>query len=106
MPQPNGEIPLPAAAVRIGGRWCRVATDPPIYPGHLCRGVTGDVYVAYYSRTGATRAVAERIAAAVPSARVVRFRPRREPSYAEWLLRSCVPGSRVPIEDAPTDLDW
>lgn len=63
-----------------------------------------NVCIAYYSRTSNTRSVAETVAARFPAATIDRIRPERERRYANWLLRSAVPGSSVPIEPIQTDL--
>lgn len=58
--------------------------------------------VVYFSRTGNTAALAERVVdrleGSVADVTVERVRPRRSRSYPNWLLRSAVPGSTVPIE--------
>jgi hypothetical protein len=59
--------------------------------------------VAFYSRTGTTRQVAEDVAAAVGSARVDPIQSRRDRSYWNWLARSFLPGSTVSIEPMETD---
>jgi hypothetical protein len=64
----------------------------------------GGPVVVYYSRTGTTRAVATDVADGFDSPAVHRIRPRTERSYPNWLARSFVPGSTVPIEAVPTDL--
>ena len=64
----------------------------------------GAVVVAYYSRTGTTEQVATDLAERVPDARTIEIEPRTERSYPNWLLRSFVPESTVPIEPVPTDL--
>lgn len=64
---------------------------------------TGPV-VVYYSRTGTTHAVATDVAAGLDAPAVHRVRPTTERSYPNWLARSFVPGSTVPIEPVPTDL--
>ena len=63
-----------------------------------------NVCIAYYSRTGTTRSVAETVAERFLAATVNRIRPEVERRYADWLLRSAVPGSSVPIEPIQTDL--
>ena len=64
--------------------------------------------VVYYSRTGTTRRIAAdaaaELAATAGSVSVDPIRPRRERSYPNWLARSFVPGSTVPIEPTRTDL--
>lgn len=60
--------------------------------------------VTFYSRTGNTHAVAKDIAARCRDPEVCRIRPQTERSYANWLLRSFLPGSRVPIRPLRTDL--
>lgn len=60
--------------------------------------------VVYYSRTGTTHSVAGTVGSHLPAPDVHRIRPVTERRYLNWLVRSAVPGSRVPIEDAPTDL--
>ena len=62
-----------------------------------------DAAIVYYSRTGNTRRVADRLATRLDDPMVHRVTPTRERSYPNWLLRSFVPGSRVPIE--PVSLD-
>lgn len=62
------------------------------------------VVIAYYSRTGTTERVAADLADCVPDARVLEIEPRNERSYPNWLLRSFVPESTVPIAPVPTDL--
>jgi hypothetical protein len=64
----------------------------------------GAVVVAYYSRTGTTERVAIDLAEGVPDVRTIEIEPRTERSYPNWLLRSFVPDSTVPIEPVPTDL--
>jgi hypothetical protein len=64
----------------------------------------GDPVVVYYSRTGTTHAVATDVADGFASPAVHRIRPHTGRSYPNWLARSFVPGSTVPIEPAPTDL--
>jgi hypothetical protein len=66
--------------------------------------VPPSVYVAYYSRTGTTRTLAERVASRLASPAVDRIRPTVERSYPNWLGRSLLPGSTVPIEPIRTDL--
>lgn len=63
-----------------------------------------NVCIAYYSRTGTTRSIAETVAERFSEATVNRIRPAEERRYADWLLRSAVPGSSVPIEPIQTDL--
>lgn len=64
----------------------------------------GGPVVVYYSRTGTTRAVATDVADGFAAPAVHRIRPRTERSYPNWLARSFLPGSTVPIEPVPTDL--
>lgn len=88
----------------------------------------GNTLLAYYSRTGTTRTVAEAIAETVPELAIDRIRPASRRSYFSrsengsmrtsgessrrsywnWLARSFVPGSRVAIEPPahdPADYD-
>lgn len=67
--------------------------------------------VVYYSRTGTTERVATDLASrlanrtADPDGPAVhRIRPRTDRRYPNWLARSFVPGSRVPIEVMATDV--
>lgn len=62
-----------------------------------------DWLVVYYSRTGTTAALADRVCASLEDPDCRRIRPRGERSYPNWLLRSFVPGSTVPIEDPTVD---
>jgi len=62
------------------------------------------VTVAYFSRTGTTEQVATDLASTLDGPSVHRIRPTRERRYWNWLLRSFVPGSRVPIEPMVTDV--
>ncbi|MFB6150754.1 MAG: flavodoxin family protein [Haloarculaceae archaeon] len=66
--------------------------------------LSGEPVVVYYSRTGTTERVASAVADALGPARVESIRPRTERPYWNWLLRSFVPGSTVPIAPVPTDL--
>lgn len=64
--------------------------------------------VVYYSRTGTTATVAGSVVARLSDPAVERIRPRRARSYPNWLVRSFVPGSTVPIESVehrPPDFD-
>lgn len=63
----------------------------------------GAVVVVYYSRTGTTERVATDLADAISDARTIEIQARTERSYPNWLLRSFVPKSTVPIEPVPTD---
>ena len=73
--------------------------------------------MAHYSRTGTTARVAADVTAALESGAgtgtasgegvdplTERIDPRTERSYWNWLARSFVPGSRVPIRPVETDL--
>lgn len=60
--------------------------------------------LVYYSRTGTTARVADDLTARLDDPVVHRIRPRTERRYPNWLARSFVPGSRVPIEPVGTDL--
>ncbi|MFB6085935.1 MAG: flavodoxin family protein [Halodesulfurarchaeum sp.] len=60
--------------------------------------------VVYYSRTGTTESVAEKIANQLPDPDVARIRPRRERRYLSWLVRSAIPGSTVAIHPVSADL--
>ncbi|MEF8831481.1 MAG: hypothetical protein V5A23_08115 [Halobacteriales archaeon] len=64
----------------------------------------GRAVVVYYSRTGTTRAVATDVADCLESPAVRPIRPRTERSYWNWLARSFLPGSTVPVESMATDL--
>ncbi|MFW5918794.1 MAG: flavodoxin family protein [Halanaeroarchaeum sp.] len=66
--------------------------------------VRDEVVLTYYSRTGTTARVAADLAARFADPTVQRIRPDRERRYANWLARSFVPGSTVPIEGVETDL--
>lgn len=59
--------------------------------------------LVYYSRTGTTAAVARAVEERLPEPDVERLRPRKRRRYANWLARSVVPRSTVPIE--PVDHD-
>lgn len=64
--------------------------------------------VAYYSRTGNTAAVARSIIDHLSDPNIEHIRPTRERRYPNWLARSIVPGSTVPIEPIehrPPDYD-
>lgn len=63
-----------------------------------------NVCIAYYSRTGNTRQVADAVASHCVSPTVHRIRPVVERTYPNWLLRSFVPGSTVCIEPVEADL--
>lgn len=65
---------------------------------------TDEPVVVYFSRTGTTRRVATDVADRLESPRVRRIRPRTGRSYWNWLARSFVPGSTVPIEPVEADL--
>lgn len=58
--------------------------------------------VVYYSRTGTTHQVATNLASRLDDPAVQRIEPTKRRSYPNWLLRSFVPGSRVPIEPVET----
>lgn len=65
--------------------------------------------VVFYSRTGTTHDVAHDVADRLaarhgPDPAVHRIEPTRRRSYPNWLGRSFVPGSRVPIEPIETDV--
>lgn len=67
-----------------------------------------DVCILYYSRTGTTHAVARQAWQRLDAPTVERIRPVEPRSYPNWLARSFVPGSSVPIDpvDAtPADYD-
>lgn len=66
--------------------------------------VDGEVVLTYYSRTGTTARVAADLAARLSDPTVQRIRPDRKRRYWNWLVRSFVPGSTVPIEGVRTDL--
>lgn len=54
--------------------------------------------VVYYSRTGNTMELANKVADSPDSpTSLVEIRPTKRRSYPNWLVRSFVPGSRVPI---------
>ncbi|MFB6354210.1 MAG: flavodoxin family protein [Halobacteriales archaeon] len=59
--------------------------------------------LVYYSRTGTTAAVARAVEERLPEPEVERVRPTKRRRYPNWLARSFVPGSTVPIE--PVDHD-
>lgn len=59
---------------------------------------TPSVLVVYYSRTGTTATVAQTIVDELNAPDVERIHPRTERRYLNWLARSFVPGSTVPIE--------
>lgn len=66
--------------------------------------MSDNVCVVFYSRTGNTAAVADDIATAFDEPTVHRIVPRTDRSYPNWLARSFVPGSTVPICSVETDL--
>lgn len=59
--------------------------------------------VAYYSRTGTTEAVARTVIGSLPDPAIERLRPERRRRYLDWLARSFVPGSTVPIRPVEHD---
>lgn len=61
------------------------------------------VAVTYFSRTGTTEQVASDFASILERPSVHRIRPTKQRRYWNWLLRSFVPGSTVPIESMRTD---
>lgn len=63
------------------------------------------VGITYFSRTGTTASVAEDLQTAFDDPFVQRIRPTRKRRYPNWLVRSFVPGSTVPIEGLRTDLE-
>jgi flavodoxin len=81
----------------------RLSISPYRYRTHCYRGMMHPL-VVYYSRTGNTHRVAHTIASTLESPTVERIRPVTRRRYSNWLLRSCVPGSRVPIQPIETDL--
>ena len=60
--------------------------------------------VVYYSRTGTTHSLAETVTSCLDDPDIERIRPVSQRRYPNWLLRSFVPGARVPIQDATVDL--
>lgn len=65
------------------------------------------ILISYFSYTSRVEKLAERIAAELKAEHqvtTVRIRPTRERSYPNWLLRSFVPGSSVPIQAVRADL--
>ena len=54
--------------------------------------------VVYYSRTGNTDDLAESIASYLGDPTIEEIEPTRSRRYPNWLARSFVPGSTVPIE--------
>ncbi|MFW6003641.1 MAG: flavodoxin family protein [Halanaeroarchaeum sp.] len=66
--------------------------------------VRDEVVLTYYSRTGTTATVAADLADRFEAPTVQRIRPDRERRYANWLARSFVPGSTVPIGGVETGL--
>lgn len=66
--------------------------------------VRDEMVLTYYSRTGTTATVAGELADRFEAPTVQRIRPDRERRYWNWLARSFVPGSTVPIEGVETDL--
>ena len=66
--------------------------------------VRDEVVLTYYSRTGTTARVAADLAARFAEPAVQRIRPETERRYWNWLARSFVPGSTVPIGGVETDL--
>lgn len=59
--------------------------------------------LAYYSRTGTTETVARAVKGRLDDPAVEVIRPTRRRRYVNWLARSFVPGSTVPIEPVETD---
>lgn len=69
---------------------------------------TPTALVTYYSRTGTTAAVARTVTNRLSDPAVERIRPTTSRGYPNWLARSFVPGSTVPIEPIehhPRDYD-
>jgi len=63
--------------------------------------------VAYFSYTGNTKRVAERLLERLRGScdvQLIEILPRRKRSYLHWLAYSFVPNSEVEIETPPTDL--
>lgn len=67
--------------------------------------VRDEIVLTYYSRTGTTARVATDLTAGFADPTVQRIRPETERRYWNWLARSFVPGSTVPIEGVDTDLE-
>lgn len=67
--------------------------------------IENEVVISYFSRTGTTASVAVDLQTAFDDPVVQRIRPTRNRRYPNWLLRSFVPGSTVPIEPLRTDLN-
>lgn len=65
--------------------------------------VTPKILIAYYSRTGTTKTIAETLSTQCPRPDIERIQPKAHRSYPNWLLRSFVPGSPVPIEPLEYD---
>lgn len=77
--------------------------EAPLSDGGSAGAPTGPV-VVYYSRTGTTQTVATDVARGLDAEGIHRIRATTERSYPNWLARSFVPGSTVPIDAVPTDL--
>lgn len=66
--------------------------------------VPPNVCITYYSRTGHTRRVADKVAERFPTVTINRIQPEVERRYTNWLFRSAIPESTVRIEPIQTDL--
>ncbi|MFB6069577.1 MAG: flavodoxin family protein [Halanaeroarchaeum sp.] len=76
----------------------------PSEPGPDGPDLAGRQVVVSYSRTGTTRRVADDLVERLASPERLSIEPTTERRYANWLLRSFVPGATVPIEPIRTDL--
>lgn len=60
--------------------------------------------IIYYSRTGNTERVATDLAGQLSNPKVLKIQPVTDRTYPNWLVRSFVPHSTVPIRPVETDV--